>query len=269
MYVDDLKLIAKDEEELMQQLQKVQEFSRDIHMQFGLDKCAKVTFIKGKLKSKENIVLDETTNIKGLEQHEVYKYLGVDENDGIQHKKMKEKLQKEYYRRIRGVLKTELNGKNKISAITTLAVPVIQYSFGIIKWTQAELRKIDRQTRKLMNMNGALHPRADVDRLYLPRKEGGRGMHSIETSHAIAAEGLNTYLKLKKNDKYISMVHRQLENRYYEDNSSEDETEETYPNIPETKKVKAIKEKLKKNEEKRTKGKMERKKYAWTDSERD
>lgn len=244
LYVDDLKLIAKSEEELAEQLEKVQEFSKDIHMQFGLDKCAKAAFIKGRLKTKENIELDESTSIKALEQHEVYKYLGIDENDGIQHKEMKTKLEKEYYRRTRGILKSELNAKNKISAITALAVPVLQYSFGIIKWTLAELRKMDRQTRKLLNIHGALHPRADVDRLYLPRKEGGRGMQSLETSHAIAMRGLNTYIKLKQKDKYISMVYRQRE-KSKEDDSQEDDLEHICPNEPETKRVKIIKSQMK------------------------
>ena len=29
-------------------------------------------------------------------------------------------------------------------------------------------------------MYGALHPKSDVDRLYIPRKEGGKGLISIE-----------------------------------------------------------------------------------------
>ena len=33
---------------------------------------------------------------------------------------------------------------------------------------------IDLKTRTLMTMNGMYHPRSDVDRLYVPRKEGGR-----------------------------------------------------------------------------------------------
>ena len=32
------------------------------------------------------------------------------------------------------VLKSELNARNKIAAINTLAVPVILYSYGIIDW---------------------------------------------------------------------------------------------------------------------------------------
>ena len=45
LYVDDLKLIAKSEEELRKQIQRVKSFSNDIHMDFGLDKCAKITYI--------------------------------------------------------------------------------------------------------------------------------------------------------------------------------------------------------------------------------
>ena len=33
-----------------------------------------------------------------------------------------------------------------------------------------------------MTMHKALHPRDDVDRLYVPRREGGRGLASIEDS---------------------------------------------------------------------------------------
>ena len=41
---------------------------------------------------------------------------------------------------------------------------------------------MDQRTRKLMTMHKVLHPRDDVDRLYVPRKEGGRGLTSIEDS---------------------------------------------------------------------------------------
>jgi hypothetical protein len=47
---------------------------------------------------------------------------------------MKERLKKEYTRRLRMILKSELNAKNKITAIGALAVPVLRYSFGMINW---------------------------------------------------------------------------------------------------------------------------------------
>ena len=96
-YMDDLKLYGKDDNEIEGLLKIVKGFSDDIGMEFGLDKCAKVTFKRGKLTKKDNIVLDEGTVIKDLEQEGVYKYLGVNEGDGIQHASMKEKLRKRLY----------------------------------------------------------------------------------------------------------------------------------------------------------------------------
>jgi hypothetical protein len=47
LYMDDLKLTAKSEEELQKQIQTVKDFSDDIHMEFGLEKCAKITYKRG------------------------------------------------------------------------------------------------------------------------------------------------------------------------------------------------------------------------------
>ena len=56
--MDDLKLIAKSEEELQKQIQTVKTFSDDINMEFGLEKCAKITFKRGKLTHSQNLVID-------------------------------------------------------------------------------------------------------------------------------------------------------------------------------------------------------------------
>ena len=47
LYMDDLKLIAKSEEELQKQIQTVKTFSDDTNTEFGLEKCAKITFKTG------------------------------------------------------------------------------------------------------------------------------------------------------------------------------------------------------------------------------
>ena len=39
---------------------------------------------------------------------------------------------------------------------------------------------MDRKTRKLLTINGALHPRYIVIHLYLPRRDGGGGLISVE-----------------------------------------------------------------------------------------
>jgi hypothetical protein len=69
-------------------------------MEFGLDKCAKIVFKKGKLVQSQNLVVDINREIQELEQGNTYKYFGSEESDGIQHQQMKERLKKEYTRRL-------------------------------------------------------------------------------------------------------------------------------------------------------------------------
>ena len=111
---------------------------------------------------------------------EGYKYIGILEKDDICQETMKEKVQKEYYIRVRAVLKSKLNGGNVINAINIWAVVAVRYGAGIINWDTEELDKLDLQRLKLLNMHGGLHPRTSVGRLYIPRAQGGRGMLSVK-----------------------------------------------------------------------------------------
>ncbi|XP_078348127.1 uncharacterized protein LOC144633190 isoform X1 [Oculina patagonica] len=204
-YMDDLKTYAKSDSQQTGLLNIVKTFSDDIKMEFGLDKCAKAAFKGGKLTETFDLQLDTDTCIKELDQENTYKYLGVDESDGIQHAKMKEKVRKEYYRRVRMVLKTELNAANRFEAINTLAIPVVTYSFNIIDWKMSEIKRLDTKTRKLLTLSKMHHTKADVDRLYLPRNAGGRGLIQLEASYKTTTIGLDTYLK-NTDDALIKLV---------------------------------------------------------------
>jgi len=76
--MDDMKLIAKSEEELQKEIQTVKNFSDDINMEFGLVKCAKITFKRGKLTHLQYLVIDTNREIQELEQGKTYKYLGIE-----------------------------------------------------------------------------------------------------------------------------------------------------------------------------------------------
>ena len=78
---------------------------------------------------------------------------------------MKDKIQREYFRRTRKLLETKLNSSNLIKGINTWAVPLVRYSGPFLKWTRDELKQMDQRTRKLMTTHKALRPRDDVDRL--------------------------------------------------------------------------------------------------------
>ena len=164
-------------------------------MEFGLDKCTKATFFRGNLLKAKSITLDTTTIIKDLEPEESYKYVGVTEGDGIQYSSMREKkIKKECFRRVRSILRSELNARNRINAINSLALPVVPYSFTILNWSLTEIKKVDTKIRKILTMHRVDHPKSDVNRLYLPRKEGGRGLVQFELSLKTSIIGMDTYL---------------------------------------------------------------------------
>ena len=62
--MDDLKLFAKNDQQLQGLLKIVNQFSDDLRMEFGLDKCAKATCFRGKLLKAKNITLDTAAVIK-------------------------------------------------------------------------------------------------------------------------------------------------------------------------------------------------------------
>ena len=100
--------------------------------EFGSDKYAKTSFKTAMKVSAEGISLNDNQVIQDLDLAETYMYLGIRERKGVQHHKMKVKIRKEYTRRIKAVVKSELNARNKIVAINTLAVPETLYSYGVI-----------------------------------------------------------------------------------------------------------------------------------------
>jgi len=105
------------------------------------------------------------------------------------------------------ILKSELNIRNKITAIGALAVRVLRYSFGIIKWRTGEIKRIDRKTRKMLTMYKMHHPKPDIDRLYLKRKGGGRGLLQIKAAYKAEIINIAEYLNTNyKEDQFVNIV---------------------------------------------------------------
>ena len=57
------------------------------------------------------------------------------------------------------------------------------------------MEQIDRTTRKTLTMYGTFHSKSDIDRLYLKRKHGGRGLISIETCVRSEKNNLRLYVR--------------------------------------------------------------------------
>ena len=100
---------------------------------------------KGKKVTVEHLKVNDN-HIEDLGEDAVYKYLGMEENAMVENAKMREKAEKEYTKRLKKILESELTPKNKITAINQLAIPVISYGFGIIDWPQGHINRLDTKT---------------------------------------------------------------------------------------------------------------------------
>ena len=107
---------------------------------------------------------------------------------------MKLNVSKEYIRMLRKVLKSKLNDGNLVRGLNTWAVSLLRYSAAFVSWMKSELQAIERKTRNLPTIYGALHPKSDVERLYIPTKKGGRGLISIEDCVELAIRDLEVYV---------------------------------------------------------------------------
>ena len=78
---------------------------------------------------------------------------------------------KEYTRRMRKQLGTKIHGSILLKGINIWVVPLVRCSRPFLKWIREQLK-----------LHNVWHPKDDVDRLYVSRKEAGRELASIEYS---------------------------------------------------------------------------------------
>ena len=209
LFMDDLKLYGENEKALDSLVQTVRIFTSDIRMEFGIEKCATMIQKRGKVVRSEGIKLPDEKVIKSLQDNKGYKYLGILQVDRVRGQEMIDNITKEYKRRVRKVLETKLNGENVIKRILIWAVSLIRYSAAFLDWTKEEKQGIDRKTRKLITMHKGLHPKSNTNRLYIPRKEGGRGLLSTEDTVDLAKLGLKSYVR--NSCERLLVVARQIE----------------------------------------------------------
>ena len=107
MYMDGIKLFAKNEKELETLIHAVRIYSQDIGMEFGIETCTMQVMKIGKLHLTDRMELPNQDKIRTLWEKKTYKYLGIWEADTIKLVEMKEKIQKEYLRRTRKLLETK------------------------------------------------------------------------------------------------------------------------------------------------------------------
>ena len=198
LFMDVLKLFEKSNDQIDSLVNEVYTFSEDIGVEFEIKKYVVLVLKLGKVHKVNSIGLNlpHEKLMKTIDE-EGYKYLGTLEYDKVKEKEMKTEFVREYKRRLRLILSSKLNRKNNIKAINSWAVAIMRYGAGMLEWRFYELKELDRKTRKLLTMHKGLHPKSDVDKLYVSRKEGGRGLVSSESTIRNEEYNLGWYIRIR------------------------------------------------------------------------
>ena len=166
----------------------VQILSNDTGMGFEIKKCGVLVLKRGKVMSSEGVEMSDGERMKKVEKNG-YKY------QQYQGKQDEGELSERIFERTKLIMKSRLNGRNKIIAINTWAVSLMRYGACIVKWTKSKPDEIDRKTRKVMTMNKELYPKSDVDGLYVSRMEGERGLTGCKMCVKVEENNLGWYVK--------------------------------------------------------------------------
>ena len=91
--------------------------------------------------------------------------MGITDLNKIKECVLKEKITRKYNRRIMLILKSNLNGRNKITAMNIWGggAAVLRYGARILDLKYCKLKRLDRTTRKTMKIYVAFYPKSDVD----------------------------------------------------------------------------------------------------------
>ena len=157
--------------------------------------------------------------------------MGVLEADEVMANEMKGNVMKEHYRRVKKLLETKVNSANDFKAINTWEVSVVTYSVVFLRGSRVQLQEIDREKKWLTMQNGFRPKKSNVDWLYLPMGEGGRGLIGVHKNVEIVISGLQNYVRNNKDTLLIAACtiedNREIPNEYKKSKKNEMKTKLT------------------------------------------
>ena len=76
MFMDDLNLFGKNNDQIDSLVHTVHLFSKDINMELGLKKCSVLVLKRGKVDKCDGVILPDGQMVKEIEENG-YRYLGL------------------------------------------------------------------------------------------------------------------------------------------------------------------------------------------------
>ena len=229
LFVDDLKVYQESHEILKEVNEAIVQASHDTGACYGISKCAEIIFERSKMIKGEGLeVMEERMKTMDPDENGIYKFLGIEQADGIKMKRVFERVKEEVKKRVQMLTNTKLNDVNLMYAINAKVIPIAAYPMNVFKFTSGELNELDQVIKRELRSKKMLGKQASDERLYLKREDGGRGIKSLRDTYRETRVRVACYMACSEN-RWISAAWRR--EKYKEENSIVEETMKTMENI--------------------------------------
>ena len=191
IFIDDIKVFARDDQSLKEICWYVSDSLEKLGLKINQQKSA------------SNI---ESAQVFGdmLDDEKGYKYLGIlEDSRNMIKEENKQIIINKMVQRIKKLCETKLNGRNLFHAINEFALSTANYYIGIINFEPEDYVRLDVNIRKILKEYSVIRNSSNIDRLYLPRNELGRGLGNMAEKSELMLFNLNEYLLNSINYKAI------------------------------------------------------------------
>ncbi|KAG0435431.1 Retrovirus-related Pol polyprotein from type-2 retrotransposable element R2DM [Dictyocoela muelleri] len=217
LYMDDIKIFSENEDELEELIIKCIDTLNIIGLSHNKEKSSTNT-------ESCTEIADIISPIYG------YKYLGLIEDSENRFKSINiNNIIEKILSRVNKLTRSNLNSKNMFNSINEFALSLLNYFVGIINIPENQLKDWDVQIRNALREHKIHHITANKERLYLKRKNMGRGINSLEFMHDKQLYNLLEKINTKSNychrNKLIKLVY---ENFMISENEMRDNLSKKY-----------------------------------------
>ena len=133
-------------------------------------------------------------------KNEIYKFLGCEQGDKIDVKRVMERVKKEIRKRLDHLTELNLNDQNLMKAINCRVIPVAGYVMNVCHLGKGELEELNMIVKNALRSNGFHGRQSSDERLYSKRIDGGRGLKSFKEVYDETKTRVACYMAMSKNE---------------------------------------------------------------------
>ena len=215
LFIDDLKVYQESHQQLVAVNEMLVQAIHDTGACYGISKCAEIVFEHGRMVKGDGLnILEERMRALDSDENDTYKFLGVEQAEGIKVKEVLVRVKAEMQNRLRTLLNAELYDKNLIRAINNEVMPVAAYVMNVCNLLKGELEELDQMIKRELRSNNMLGRQSSEERLYLKRKVGGRELKSLRVVYTETKIRVACYMAASES-RWIKVAWKQEKSKEY------------------------------------------------------